>query len=176
MKHGIIFENHANTLDELDDQVQQGLRALRISQPNSNPVPRPRQADQICVYKEADGARKLCMIIEYKAAHKLSVSNLRAGLQRADQGSMNLVEDVINRVTILNRADPDAEGAELLDPRFIYNSEWLVCAVMTQTYSYMLECGLEYSWFTTGEACVMLQIRESEPDVLYYHLWVPGIC
>ena len=115
------------------------------------------------------------MIIEYKAAHKLSVSNLRAGLQRADQGSMNLLEDVINRATIPNRAALDAEGAEILDPRFIYNSEWLVCAVMTQTYSYMLECGLEYSWFTTGEACVMLQIRESEPDVLYYHLWVPGI-
>jgi hypothetical protein len=31
-KHGIIFENHADTLDELDGQVQQGLRALRISQ------------------------------------------------------------------------------------------------------------------------------------------------
>jgi hypothetical protein len=86
---------------------------------------------------------------------------------------MNLVEDVINGVTIPNRAAPDAEGAELLDPRFIYNSEWVVCAVMTQTYSYMLECGLGYSWFTTGEACVMLQIRESEPDVLYYHLGFP---
>jgi len=32
--------------------------------------------------------------------HKLSVSNLQAGLQRAAQGSMNLLGDVINRVTI----------------------------------------------------------------------------
>jgi len=31
LKHGIIFENHANTLDELDYEVQDGLRALRIS-------------------------------------------------------------------------------------------------------------------------------------------------
>ncbi|PMD60202.1 uncharacterized protein K444DRAFT_494177, partial [Hyaloscypha bicolor E] len=65
---GIIFENHANTLSDSNEEVQQ----------SSNP--KQRNADQICVYKEADGTRSLCMVVEYKPSHKLSVFNLRAGL------------------------------------------------------------------------------------------------
>jgi hypothetical protein len=62
------------------------IRYSKVYARSGSLSPKTSTTDQICVYKEADGARKLCMIIEYKAAHKLSVSNLRAGLQRADQG------------------------------------------------------------------------------------------
>jgi hypothetical protein len=65
---GIIFENHANTLSDSNEEVQQSLRDLRISSSN----PKPRNADQICVYKEADGTRRLCMVVEYKPSHKQS--------------------------------------------------------------------------------------------------------
>jgi len=34
------------------------------------------------------------MVVKYKPSHKLSVFNLRAGLLRADKGSMNIPEDV----------------------------------------------------------------------------------
>ena len=55
---------------------------------------------------------------------------------------MNLPEDVINRPTI--PTDPEE--------KFVYHSEWLVAASLTQTYGYMVENGLEYSYLTTGEA------------------------
>jgi hypothetical protein len=158
---GIIFENHANTLSDSNEEVQQSLRDLRISSSN----PKPRNADQICVYKEADGTRRLCMVVEYKPSHKLSVFNLRAGLLRADKGSMNILEDVINRITI--PADPE--------DKFVYHSEWLTAAALTQTYAYMIETGLEYSKLVTGEADVFLQLKEDEPHTLYYHLAEPNI-
>ena len=40
--------------------------------------PKPRNADQICVYKEADNIRSLCIVVEYKPSHKLLVFNLQA--------------------------------------------------------------------------------------------------
>ena len=164
---GIIFENHANTLSDSNEEVQQSLQDLRISNKrhNSSSNPKPRNADQIYVYKEADGTRSLCMVMEYKLSHKLSVFNLRAGLLRADKGSMNIPEDVINRITI--PTDPE--------DRFVYHSEWLTAAALTQTYAYMIENGLEYSKLVTGEADVFLQLKEDEPHTLYYHLAEPNI-
>ena len=128
-------------------------------------IPKPKYADQICVYKETDSTRSPCIIVEYKPSHKLSVFNLRAGLLRADSGSMNLVEDVINRITIPTNPEE----------KFVYNSEWLVTAALTQTYGYMIENGLEYSYLVTAEAFVFLWIKENEPHTLYYHLAEPNI-
>jgi len=164
---GIIFENHVNTLSDSNEEVQQSLQDLRISSKGqaSSSNPKPRNADQICVYKKADGTRSLCMVVEYKPSHKLSVFNLRAGLLRADKGSMNIPEDVINRITI--PTDPE--------DKFVYHSEWLTAAALTQTYAYMIENGLEYSKLVTGEADVFLQLKEDEPHTLYYHLAEPNI-
>jgi hypothetical protein len=112
---GIIFENHANTLSDSNEEVQQSLQDLRISSKGqaSSSNPKPRNADQICIYKEADGTRSLYMVVEYKPSHKLSVFNLRAGLLRADERFMNILEDVINRITI--PTDPE--------DKFVYHSE-----------------------------------------------------
>ncbi|KAG9247662.1 hypothetical protein BJ878DRAFT_532435 [Calycina marina] len=164
---GIIFESHANTLSDSNEEVQQSLQNLRISSegPASSSNPKPRNADQICVYKDADGTRSLCMVVEYKPSHKLSVFNLRAGLLRADSGSMDVPEDVINRITIPTNPEE----------KFIYNSEWLVTAALTQTYGYMIENGLEYSYLVTAEAFVFLWIKENDPHTLYYHLAEPNI-
>jgi hypothetical protein len=100
---GIIFENHANTLSDSNEEVQQSLQDLRIlskGQASTSNL-KPRNADQICVYIEVDSTRSLCIVVEYKPSHKLSVFHIRARLLRADKGSMNIPEDVINRITIL---------------------------------------------------------------------------
>jgi hypothetical protein len=164
---GIIFENHANTLSDSNEEVQQSLQDLRISSEGqaSSSNPKPRNADQICVYKEADGTRNLCMVVEYKPSHKLSVFNLRAGLLRAYKGSMDIPKDVINRITIPTQPEE----------KFVYRSEWLTVAALTQTYTYMIENGLEYSKLVTGEAYVFLQVKKEEPQTLYYHLAEPNI-
>jgi hypothetical protein len=159
-----MFENHANTLADTNEEVQQSLQNLRLSRRQQAPNSKAKDSDQICVYKETNGRRSVCMVIEYKPSHKLSVYNLRAGLLRADSGSMNLLEDVINRPTIPTSPEE----------KFIYHTEWLVAAALTQTYGYMVEDGLEYSYLTTGEAFVFLQIKEAEPHTLYYHLAEPN--
>ena len=47
-------------------------------------------------------------------------------------------------------------------------------AVATQTFHYMIENGLKYSYITTGEAFVFLRIEENDPTTLYYHVAVPN--
>jgi hypothetical protein len=84
--------------------------------------------------------------VEYKPSHKLLVFNILAGLLRADKGSMNIPEDIINRIIIPTK----------LDEEFVYYSEWLMAAALTQTYSYMIKNGLEYSKLVIGEADVFL--------------------
>ena len=167
VRNGIMFENHANTLSDSNDEVQQSLQDFHItskkSAPNSNP--KPRYSDQICVCKELDGTRVPCMIVEYKPTHKLSVHNLRAGLLRADGGSMDILKNVINRT-----APPTNP-----DEKFVYNSERLVAASLIQTYDYMMENGFEYSYIATPEAFVFLSVKGNEPHTLYYHLAEPKI-
>jgi hypothetical protein len=77
---------------------------------------------------------------------------------------MNLLEDVINRSTIPTNSEE----------KFIYRLEWLVAAALTQTYGYMVDNSLEYSYLTIGEAYVFLHIKESKPHTLYYHLAKPN--
>jgi hypothetical protein len=105
------------------------------------------------------------MVVEYKPSYKLSVFNLRAGLLRADDGYMDVLKDVINRLTIPTQPDE----------KFVYYSEWLTTAALSQTYTYMIENGLEYSKLVTGEADVFLQVTEDELHTLYYHLAEPNI-
>jgi hypothetical protein len=84
--------------------------------------------------------------VEYKPSYKLSVFNLRAGLLRADKGSVSIPEDVINRITIPTD----------LEDKFVYYSEWLTAAALMQIYTYIIENGLEYSKLVIGEADVFL--------------------
>jgi len=146
LENGVLFENHANTLSDDAEEVQ------RRSQ-------RRTQSDQICVYQKQNEMRKLLLLVEYKPAHKLSVEYLRAGPR-----PMDLWKEVVQRATI-----PSDPGEKLN-----YNADRLVGSAMTQTYSHMLENGLEYSYLTTGEAFVFLQIRKDDPSTLYYHLAEPN--
>jgi len=78
---------------------------------------------------------------------------------------MNILDDVFNRIKI--PTDPEE--------KFIYHSERLTVAALTQTYSYIIENGLEYSKLVIGEADVFLQVKEDEPHTLYYYLAEPNI-
>ena len=152
---GVSFENHANTLSDFAEEVQ-------FHAQSSNPLthfPKPTHADQICTYKRVDGQMELLFVIEYKAPHKLTKEMLRVGLR-----VMDLPAEVIHRSTI--PTDPQE--------KFSYNADRLVGAAVTQTYSYMLDSGLEYSCIVTGDAIVFLWIKEDESSNLYYHLAEPN--
>jgi len=59
--------------------------------------------------------------------------------------------------------------------KFVYLSEWLTAAALTQTCAYMIENGLECSKVVTREVDVFLHLEEDEPHTLYYHLAEPNI-
>jgi hypothetical protein len=112
---GIIFENYTNTFSNSNKEVQQSLQDLCISNKEqaSSSNPKLQNTDQICIYKEADSIQSLYIVVEYKLSYKLSVFNLQAGLLYADKKSINILEDVINRITI--PTDPEN--------KFVYYSE-----------------------------------------------------
>jgi hypothetical protein len=76
---------------------------------------------------------------------------------------MDIYTEVVNAATI--PAQQDDEGM------FKYHSDQLVAAAVTQTFHYMVEAGLEYSYLTTGEGIVFLYLDwRSHPVTLHYHL------
>ncbi len=166
---GVAFDNHINSLSDAAEEVQQNLH---IQTPRASPQPsgsssssstsdsKPTRtpADQFCVFKNTDGIRKLLLVVEYKPPHKLSVGNFQAGFQPMK------IEDILKAATIPNE----------LEARQQYNADKLAAAVATQTFHYMTENRLEFSYITTGESFVSLHVKKADPTTLYHHLTVPG--
>ncbi|PWY74456.1 hypothetical protein BO70DRAFT_319706, partial [Aspergillus heteromorphus CBS 117.55] len=152
---GIAFENHSNTITENPEQANS-------QQPTTTPEPvksaRP-PTDRNCVFLKTGDHRSLLYIIEHKAAHKLTDAFLRAGLR-----PMNVVEEVVQRVTIPTDADE----------KLLYESAFLSAAAATQTYEYMMKAGLEWGMLTNGRMKVILRIPEDDPKTLEYDLLEPG--
>ncbi|KAI0397976.1 hypothetical protein F5Y17DRAFT_257027 [Xylariaceae sp. FL0594] len=160
---GIVFENHPNAISDAAEEVVAREAQLPPPQtPGHGLDLNQLRPDQICVYRSDKEPSKRTMIYvsEYKAPHKLTALHLRLGLR-----SMDIYEEVVNRQTIPNSADPDE--------RFQYHAERLTAAALTQTYHYMIVGGLEFGLLTTGEAIVFLKIDWEKPDTLYYHLAEP---
>ncbi|PLB38800.1 uncharacterized protein BDW47DRAFT_104322 [Aspergillus candidus] len=175
----VIFENHANTLaDERDIVPDMSALSLTQKQPrrsnrlaaNSRSVglathqpgrsqaatqsrnSRPR-ADQFCVYNKGSGIKQPAFIIEYKAPHKVSLAHVKAGLQDMDLNEVLRYKDVESPEEICRR---------------------VIAAVITQTFSYMVQGGLEYGYVCTGEALIFLRVLRNDPSTVYYYLSVPG--
>ncbi|KAI1392793.1 uncharacterized protein F4822DRAFT_426001 [Hypoxylon trugodes] len=158
---GIVFENHPNAISDTNEEVCQ--RHTTPPPPRDSASSRLR-ADQICVYKHNNTGsleRSIAYIVEYKAPHKLTLQHLRLGLRQ-----MDIIDEVVNRPTI-----PTAQNPE---ERFQYHADRLVASAVTQTFHYMIEAGLDYSYLTTGEAIVFLHINWADPGTLYYHLAEPS--
>lgn len=64
---------------------------------------------------------------------------------------MDIYEDVVNRATIPVLADEAA--------MFEYHADRLATATVTQTFDYMIQAGLTYSYLTTGEAIIFLKLN-----------------
>ncbi|KAG0153446.1 hypothetical protein PDIDSM_2098 [Penicillium digitatum] len=92
---------------------------------------RNRRADQFCVHLMADERQIPIYAVEFKAPHKVTIPELVAGLHQ-----INLARDVINQ-----------EG-----DTFEFHATYLVAAVVTQIFSYMIDIGVQYGYICTGEA------------------------
>ncbi|KAH8431010.1 uncharacterized protein LDX57_008671 [Aspergillus melleus] len=177
LKGDIAFENHANTLtDESNMVADMGSLSLSQGQPRrSNRLAakskvgraaqspqrgqkntqtrtsRPR-ADQFCVYNKSPEEKVPAFIVEYKAPHKVSLAHIRAGLQDMD------LDEVLH-----------VQGEE--SPEDICRR--IVAAIITQTFSYMILCGVEFGLACTGEAYIYLRVLDHDPSTVYYYLSVP---
>ncbi|CRG92859.1 hypothetical protein PISL3812_09932 [Talaromyces islandicus] len=146
LANGVRFHNHANTFDD-EPPLPESQRRKR-----SYP-------DQFCVNLK-DIANTLLFIVEYKAEHKLTAENLRAGLK-----SMNFWEKVVQRPTI------PIGGPEKLQ----YNAEQLSGSALTHAYDAMMHRGSAYGVVVTGNCLVFLHITEHEPETLHYFLAEPNL-
>lgn len=152
---GIWFESHTNSLED-DATLNDGALA---DEDRSSTQCRPRP-DQFCIHR-ADDKNSLLMTVEYKPPHKLTVENLRVGLQPR----MDFWNDVVQRKEI-----PTDEAEKLR-----YNAEQISGSALTQEYHSMLWEGLEVSYVTNGLALALLRIPQDDPGTLLYFLCEPNM-
>ncbi|OAL35138.1 hypothetical protein AYO20_05615 [Fonsecaea nubica] len=178
----IRFENHGNMLTPVDpatnltnltisqpqprrrsprlrEQSHQTSSDTRYSPPRPSQIAMPR-ADQFCVYSvysvtnDAGDVihRTPVLIMEYKAAHKLTLGHIYTGLNEMD------LDDIVQ---------------EKLDEDIPQRCQRLVAAVLTQAFAYMIAARLEFSYVFTGEALIFLRVPEDDCSCLQYALAVP---
>jgi hypothetical protein len=152
---GVWFESHTNSLE--DDAAQNDGTLYDEDRSSTQCRPRP---DQFCIHR-ADDKNSLLMTVEYKPPHKLTVENLRVGLQP----KMDFWDEVVQRKEI-----PTDEAEKLK-----YNAEQIVGSVLTQEYHVMIWEGLEISYVTIGLALVLLRIPQDDPGTLLYFLCEPNM-
>ncbi|KZN87656.1 hypothetical protein EN45_062160 [Penicillium chrysogenum] len=114
---------------------------------------RNRRADQFCVHLVADERQIPVYAVEFKAPHKVTIPELVAGLH-----PMDLARDVI-----------DQEG-----DTFEFYATYLVAAVVTQIFSYMIDSGVQYGYICTGEAFIFLHIPDDDPTIVQYFMCIPN--
>ncbi|KAL8902668.1 MAG: hypothetical protein Q9207_004489 [Kuettlingeria erythrocarpa] len=166
----IEFHNHSNTLGQDPEAFQERTEKYPY-------------ADQFCVYQKDGGQRKLLLVFEYKAPHKLTAEGLRVALQYPD--SIDSDSDSDDPDSGADSGEPDSIDVwRIKDKRRIpkgyhrlirHKAKELLAYAAIQTYHYMLESGCEYSAISTGEAMVFLWIKKEESSTLYYHLAEPGL-
>ncbi len=67
------------------------------------------------------------------------------------------------------KTTPNEESAKFRD-----KAERLVGAAITQIFSYMIDCGLQYGYICSGEAFIFLHIPREDPTTILYYLSTPN--
>lgn len=99
-------------------------------------------------------------IIEYKPPFKLTLELVIAGLENnagLPFGEIRLDHDVIGQ---------EGEGLK-------YEGKYIVSAVITQLFSYMIKAKVRYGYVSTGEVIIFVHIL-GNPEIVEYYLCVPS--
>lgn len=117
-------------------------------------------ADEFCVIQLENGKEVPACIIEYKPPFKLTLELVTAGLENKAGLPFNEIEldqDVIGQ---------EGEGLK-------YEGTYIVSAVITQLFSYMIKAKVRYGYVSTGEVIIFVHILEN-PEIVEYYLCVPS--
>jgi hypothetical protein len=49
----------------------------------------------------------------------------------------------------------------------------IIAAIIMQTFSYIIYCGVEFGLVCTGEVYIYLCVSHNDPSMIYYYLSVP---
>ncbi|EGD89236.1 hypothetical protein H112_02848 [Trichophyton rubrum D6] len=164
----VTFENHGNTITPgSDEEVNAGLplpppqspvQKRRKQTDSADPLTvhtgssRPR-ADQFCVYNSGNDKMVPAFIIEYKPPHKLLTDSALDGL----------LDIEVDEVVISSDNDDEAK-----------RNRRMVAAVITQTFSYMIQARIEFGYVCSGELFIFLRIDPNDPTTVYYYRSTPN--
>ncbi len=112
----------------------------------------PGVADKFCTYRLANGREAVKCDLVYKPRFVLTIGSINAGLQ----GIVYPEQDAISQ---------KIEGIEAA-------SKWIVSAVITQLFSYMIRDMVQYGYISTGEVMIFLNITDSH-EIVQYHVSIP---
>lgn len=117
---------------------------------------------EMCTYRFGTGQREVAYVIEYKAPHKLPTSYFDYGLRPT-----NISKDVANKPILPEGPDPGPGKLQ----RY---ARYLMSVAVTETYSHMIDAGLEYGYLTNGEAIAFIYVDWAEPTVVHCHRTIPS--
>ncbi|CAH0046111.1 unnamed protein product [Clonostachys solani] len=161
----ISFANHSLSIHIPVDEVIQSTtreKQRRNTSPTKRVAIEPKEIrpDRRCLREDTEGNRSIAFVVEYKAAHKLQINQVRRGLNE------HLFSRAIKRrLSGKSRTDDN----QALEDR----SDNVLAMVLTQTFDYMIRLGLEYSYLTAGKSFIFLRVKADDPKTLYYHLADP---
>lgn len=122
------------------------MRTISISEETSRRR-RNTRADQLCIYRRTlDGAAIPVVAIGYKAPHKLTREEVSVGLGL----------DIWPERDVIDKNEED----------FTHLCRYLMVAVVTQLFSYVIDKGIKLGCVCTGEAFVFMQIP-TDPTRVY---------
>ena len=163
LEGGVKFEDHGNSLNDTNQEVQEKAARVRPKERAYIPVDQYSIVERIRSNDDDSDEttlRDILFLIEYKAAHKLTAETLRSVLGNKDFD----IEKLIN-----NPKKPNDEAGKKL-----HRSEMEAAAAISQLFGYMVQAGTEYGYITTGQLFLFLRVKENEPATAYYHLAVPN--
>lgn len=73
----------------------------------------------------------------------------------------------------LHHIDLDRNVIDQEGDTFEFYATYLIAAVVTQIFLYMIDSGVQYSYIYTGEAFCFLYIPKDDPTVVQYFLCIP---
>ncbi len=144
---------------EAEERERSGPPRKRLSPERTKVHP-----DQWCFRNSTDGTMRPLFVIEYKAAHKISLATLRHALEPATAAT--LVRDAIAVIA----GNKNEEGG-ISETTVEYRD---IAKIFAQTFHYMVDYGLQYCYATTGHALIFLFLDPEQPSTLFYHLEEPA--
>jgi len=164
-----IFQDHTNLGNEGNAELERAMQGLRLQQNTKraarqqSPYRHRGTADQFCVLKsDEDGSTRPVVAIEYKAPHKLTTHIVALGLKT----EIDTYRDVISKI-------PEVDTTEDQQNEVSW-CQFVMAAVVTQLFSYMVAQGTRYGYICTGQAYVFLRIGD-EPSNVYYSVHIPSL-